>query len=94
MKFLKEEGYGGVIIWSLDLDDKSGEVCHEGPFPLFNAAKRELLILPEHLANTNAKCDDENNTITVEHLQSRTRRIESKSVSLVFLLHLFSFIWI
>lgn len=91
MKFLKDEGYGGVIIWSLDLDDKTGEVCHEGPFPLFNAAKRELLILPEHLANKNSKCDDENSTITIEQLQSRTRRIESNLFSFVFLLY---FIWI
>ncbi|CAF5129739.1 unnamed protein product, partial [Rotaria socialis] len=25
MKFLKDQGYGGVIIWSLDLDDKTGD---------------------------------------------------------------------
>ena len=72
MQFLKEQGYGGVIIWSLDLDDKTGQVCNEGPFPLFNAAKRELLILPEHLAIKNKKCSDENTTVSVEHLHSQT----------------------
>lgn len=72
MQFLKEQGYGGVIIWSLDLDDKTGQVCNEGPFPLFNAAKRELLILPDHLAAKNKKCSDDNTTVTVEHLHSRT----------------------
>ncbi|UJR10648.1 hypothetical protein I4U23_014843 [Adineta vaga] len=41
MKYLKDHGYGGVIIWSFDLDDKIGDVCNEGPFPLFNAAKQE-----------------------------------------------------
>ena len=76
MQFLKEHGYGGVIIWSLDLDDKTGEVCNEGPFPLFNAVKRELLILPDHLADRNKKCVDENATVTIEHLHSRTTTIQ------------------
>ncbi|UJR35173.1 hypothetical protein I4U23_027940 [Adineta vaga] len=76
MQFLKEQGYGGVIIWSLDLDDKTGEVCHEGPFPIFNAAKRELLILPEHLASKTSTCSDENVTIAIEHLHSRMTRIK------------------
>ena len=75
MKFLKDEGYGGVIIWSLDLDDKTGEVCNEGPFPLFNAAKRELLILPDHLADKNNQCSDDNETISIEHLHSKTTTI-------------------
>jgi hypothetical protein len=66
MQFLKEQGYGGVIIWSLDLDDKLGDVCKEGPFPIFNAAKRELLILPDHLVNPNKKCLDDNNTLSSE----------------------------
>jgi hypothetical protein len=72
MQFLKEQGYGGVIIWSLDLDDKTGGVCKEGPFPIFNAAKRELLILPEHLATMNTKCLDDNNTLSSEYLRSQS----------------------
>jgi hypothetical protein len=75
MQFLKEHGYGGVIIWSLDLDDKSGEICHEGPFPLFNAAKRELLILPGHLSSDTGRCSDENSTLVVEQVHSRTTTI-------------------
>jgi hypothetical protein len=75
MQFLKDHGYGGVIIWSLDLDDKRGGVCNEGPFPLFNAAKRELLILPEHLASLNKKCLDDNNTMLSEYLRSHSTKI-------------------
>jgi hypothetical protein len=74
MQFLKEHGYGGVIIWSLDLDDKTGDVCHEGPFPIFNAAKRELLILPDHLVNKQKKCSEENVTIISKRLHSSARR--------------------
>jgi hypothetical protein len=80
MQFLKEHGYGGVIIWSLDLDDKTGETCNEGPFPLFNAAKRELLILPDHLVNNNYNdtCSEVNRTVTSKQLQSSmTRRKQS-----------------
>lgn len=81
MQFLKEHGYGGVIIWSLDLDDKTGEVCHEGPFPLFNAAKRELLILPDHLVVNNKKCLDENASSTSEYFRSNTTIVEQSNFS-------------
>jgi len=74
MQFLKDHGYGGVIIWSLDLDDKTGNVCNEGPFPLFNAAKRELLILPDHLRD-NRKCSETNDTMNHEHLRSKANQI-------------------
>lgn len=81
MKYLKEHGYGGVIIWSLDLDDKTGEICNEGPFPIFNAAKRELSILPDYLMNNNNndnnnKCSNDNITVVTEHLQSKMMRIK------------------
>ena len=77
MQFLKEQGYGGVIIWSLDLDDKTGGVCNEGPFPIFNAAKRELLILPDHL---NKNCLDDNNTLSNEYLHSKTTIINLSKI--------------
>ncbi|CAF1099853.1 unnamed protein product [Rotaria sordida] len=71
MQFLKEHGYGGVIMWSLDLDDKTGEFCNEGSFPIFNAAKNELLILPDYLSNLNEKCFD-NNTLSIEQFDSQS----------------------
>jgi hypothetical protein len=81
VQFLKEHGYGGVIIWSLDLDDKTGEVCNEGSFPIFNAAKRELLILPDHLVGNNKnKCLDDNTTVTTEHLHSKMTRIKQSKI--------------
>lgn len=88
MQFLKDHGYGGVIIWSFDLDDKTGDVCKEGPFPLFNAAKRELLILPEHLTNTNKKCLDDNNTLSNEHLHSQATVIHRTMFSFYFIFYM------
>ncbi|CAF2393629.1 unnamed protein product [Rotaria sp. Silwood2] len=88
MQFLKEHGYGGVIIWSLDLDDKTGEVCHEGPFPIFNAAKRELLILPDYLINNNKKCSDDNTTVIIEHLRSKTTIIKQSKINNKMILHI------
>ncbi|CAF1366875.1 unnamed protein product [Rotaria magnacalcarata] len=77
MKFLKDQGYGGVIIWSLDLDDKTGDFCKEGPFPLINAVKNELSILPNHASNANTKCFDDNNTLVVlfENINSQSTTI-------------------
>ncbi len=41
MDWLKEEGFGGVMIWSVDLDDFRG-YCGNGKYPLLKAIKREL----------------------------------------------------
>jgi len=41
MGWLKEEGFGGVMIWSVDMDDYRG-VCGTGKYPLINAMKQEL----------------------------------------------------
>lgn len=41
MTWLKEEGFGGVMIWSVDMDDHRG-VCGTGKNPLINAMKQEL----------------------------------------------------
>lgn len=41
MSWLKEEGFGGIMIWSVDMDDFRGQ-CGSGKFPLMNAIKQEL----------------------------------------------------
>ncbi|KAF7989656.1 hypothetical protein HCN44_008330 [Aphidius gifuensis] len=42
MNWLKEEGFGGVMIWSVDMDDFKGS-CGAGKYPLIKAIKNELL---------------------------------------------------
>ncbi|XP_072500434.1 oviduct-specific glycoprotein-like isoform X2 [Notamacropus eugenii] len=41
--FVKDENYGGAMVWSLDLDDFSGSFCRQGSFPLVNTLKDALL---------------------------------------------------
>lgn len=41
MEWLRNEGYGGVMVWSMDLDDFRGS-CGGGKFPLIKSMKQEL----------------------------------------------------
>ncbi|CAG2174143.1 unnamed protein product [Oppiella nova] len=41
VQWLKQAGYGGIMIWSIDMDDFSGS-CMGQKFPLIHAAKEEL----------------------------------------------------
>nr|CAH7766311.1 unnamed protein product [Callosobruchus chinensis] len=41
MAWLKEEGFGGIMIWSVDMDDFRGS-CGSTKYPLINAMRQEL----------------------------------------------------
>ncbi|GAB6020734.1 hypothetical protein CHUAL_003398 [Chamberlinius hualienensis] len=45
LKWLKENGYGGSMVWTLDMDDFNG-ICGNGPYPLIGLMKQELLGIP------------------------------------------------
>lgn len=42
MQWLKDEGFGGVMIWSVDMDDFRG-TCGSGKYPLIKSMMKELL---------------------------------------------------
>ena len=42
VSWMKDQGYGGWMIWALDLDDFSGSFCNQGPYPLLNTLKNAL----------------------------------------------------
>ncbi|XP_059149313.1 chitinase-3-like protein 1 [Physella acuta] len=41
VKYIKDNGYGGSMIWALDLDDFSGTLCGLGAYPLTHAISDE-----------------------------------------------------
>ncbi|KAM4797428.1 acidic mammalian chitinase-like [Rhinophrynus dorsalis] len=42
VKFLKDSGFGGAMVWALDLDDFLGTFCNEGNYPLIRHLKSLL----------------------------------------------------
>ncbi|XP_068602444.1 acidic mammalian chitinase-like [Brachionichthys hirsutus] len=40
--YLKDNKFGGAFIWSLDLDDFTGEFCRQGKYPLISHVQRLL----------------------------------------------------
>jgi hypothetical protein len=41
VSWLKDQGFGGVMIWSIDMDDFRGH-CGTGRYPLLTAIREEL----------------------------------------------------
>ncbi|XP_029429798.1 chitotriosidase-1-like [Rhinatrema bivittatum] len=42
VQYLKESGFGGAMVWAIDLDDFTGSVCNQGSYPLIRAVKTQL----------------------------------------------------
>ncbi|XP_038676383.1 acidic mammalian chitinase-like [Scyliorhinus canicula] len=44
VQWLKDNNFGGAMVWTVDLDDFSGTKCREGVYPLINTLKTLLSI--------------------------------------------------
>jgi len=42
VRWMKDQGYGGWMIWALDLDDFNGNFCGQGKYPLLKAMNEAL----------------------------------------------------
>ncbi|PVD37544.1 hypothetical protein C0Q70_00138 [Pomacea canaliculata] len=41
VRYVKQHGFGGVMVWALPLDDFKGDHCSQGPYPLMTAINQE-----------------------------------------------------
>ena len=37
MEWIKSNGFGGWMLWNIDLDDFTGKYCGKGKYPFINA---------------------------------------------------------
>jgi chitinase len=43
VRYVRDNGFGGAMVWALDLDDFKGHFCGKGNYPLLSAIKDECL---------------------------------------------------
>lgn len=43
VNYVKRMQLGGVIVWSYDMDDKTGTLCNQGPYPVLTTLRNELI---------------------------------------------------
>ncbi|NWU37539.1 CHIA chitinase, partial [Hylia prasina] len=41
-EWLNNNSFGGAMVWALDMDDFTGDFCHQGKYPLIYALKGSL----------------------------------------------------
>jgi len=71
-KFIKDNGYGGGMIWALDLDDFKGQFCGCGKYPLLSAINRVL----RNYSGGSSQCNPAASMFYTTYLQQPTTYLQ------------------
>jgi len=59
MDWVKDNGYAGAMVWSIDMDDFNGTVCGSGvKYPLIGAMREELFGIPRDTISADIEPED------------------------------------
>ncbi|KAM9320181.1 acidic mammalian chitinase-like [Gastrophryne carolinensis] len=84
VEFVKQGGFGGGMVWAIDLDDYSGKFCNQGKYPLISTIKEGFAGTTPSIPPTSPGDDTTTHTTTTTSTTTTAKPTPDASVDLNF----------